>query len=238
MTEPAEDRAAEHEGAELAEATFEVGLPEVEDILRHREAHADQRTVDETVEGAVDLVPGEDQHGENRDPLERLLDQWRADDDRHHLGNLGTEGLFDCKLEEEPGGETEQDGPDRAPSEAGEHGTERFGLVAIETQDDSGVDQCRNACRHDDQHDQADRHQRDDRDGATKQPSPDAIPKTGHRRLVTPPRSASHHPVLEIAASEITEASEVASYVADPANVAEPGIPSSEVAALGAERIS
>src|SRR5215213_8361302 len=102
MAEPAEDLTREHEGAELAEAAFKIRLPQVQDILGHREADTDQRAINETVESAIDLVPGKDQHRQNRDPLERLLDQWRADHDRGRLGSLGPERLFDRKLEEQP----------------------------------------------------------------------------------------------------------------------------------------
>src|SRR4051794_41877615 len=107
MAEAAEDRAAEYERAELSETTFQVRLSEVQDVLCHREADADQCTIDETIEGAIDLVPGKDEHRDNRDPLERLLDQWRADDDRGRLGNLGAKHLFDGKLEEQSRGEAE-----------------------------------------------------------------------------------------------------------------------------------
>src|SRR5687767_3876754 len=123
MAEPADDCPTQDEGAELAETTFEIRLTEVEDVLGHREPDADQRAVDETIERAVDLVPGKDEYRENRDPLERLFDQWRTDHDRGRRGDLGAECLFDCKLEEQPGNNAEQDRADRAPGEAGEHGT-------------------------------------------------------------------------------------------------------------------
>src|ERR671911_2110247 len=108
MAESADDCPTEDESAELAETPFEIGLTEVEDVLGHREADADQRAVDETVERAVDLVPGKDEHGENRDSLERLLDQRRTDHDRGRCCDLGAECLFDCKLEEQPRGDAEQ----------------------------------------------------------------------------------------------------------------------------------
>src|SRR5918995_7493048 len=114
MAEPADDCPTEDESAELAETPFEIGLTEVEDVLGHREADADQRPVDETVERTVNLVPGKDEHGENRDPLERLLDQRRTDNDRGRCGDLGPECLFDRKLEEQPRSNAEQDRADRA----------------------------------------------------------------------------------------------------------------------------